>query len=180
MAVLVKGGGCKPEEEKTVTAGTSAIEVSPSTGKVIKKVTVNPTPSQSKTVTPTTGGVTVNPDDGYLISSVEVDGDANLIADNIKNGVSIFGITGTAKGGFPNGTKWTQSNITSGNFYSIFNANGIWVAGSKGLYYSTNGMTWTQSNITSENFYSVYNANGIWVAGGYGNGLYYSVTWGVA
>ena len=42
------------------------------------------------------------------------------------------------KGSFPNGTEWTQSNITSGKFYSIYNANGIWVAGSNknGLYYS--------------------------------------------
>ena len=41
-------------------------------------------------------------------------------------------------GGFYNGTKWTQSNITSDSFYSIHNANGVWVAGSyrKGLYYS--------------------------------------------
>ena len=42
------------------------------------------------------------------------------------------------KGSFPNGTEWTQSNITSGNIFSIYNANGIWVVGSNknGLYYS--------------------------------------------
>ena len=88
-------------------------------------------------------------------------------------------------GGFPNGTAWTQSNITSGLFGCVHNANGIWVAGgtgnaSTGLYYSTNGKTWTQSNITSGKFTSVYNANGIWVACTDGNGLYYSTdgkTW---
>ena len=91
-------------------------------------------------------------------------------------------VTGTAKGGFPNGTEWTQSNITSGYFNHVHNANGIWVSCSNanyGLYYSTDGKTWTQNNITSGNFYSVYNANGIWVACS-SDGLYYStdgMTW---
>lgn len=66
--------GGKPEEEKTVTAGTSAVEVTPSTGKTMKKVTVNPTPSQSKEVTPTTSKQTVLPDDGKLLDSVVVNG----------------------------------------------------------------------------------------------------------
>ncbi|MDD7602315.1 MAG: hypothetical protein PUK54_06925 [Firmicutes bacterium] len=66
------GGGGKPEEEKTVTAGTSVIEVIPSSGKTIKKVTVNPTPSQSKTVTPSTSQQTVSPDSGKLLSQVIV------------------------------------------------------------------------------------------------------------
>lgn len=72
MAVLVKGGGGKPEEEKTVTAGTSTKVVTPSEGKTIKKVTVNPTPSQSKTVTPSTSQQTVSPDSGKLLSQVIV------------------------------------------------------------------------------------------------------------
>ena len=48
---------------------------------------------------------------------------------------------GGVKKSFPNGTEWTQSNITSGNFNPIYNANGIWVTGSygAGLYYSTDG-----------------------------------------
>ena len=73
------------------------------------------------------------------------------------------------------GKSWTQSNIDSGSFYSVYNANGIWVAcsGGNGLYYSTDGKVWTQSNITNDAFHTVYNANGIWVAGN-NNGLYYS------
>ena len=96
--------------------------------------------------------------------------------------------SGSGGSGFPNGTEWTQSNITSGSIYSVYNANGIWVAGSrsgfgvtlKGLYYSTDGKTWNQSNITSTHMFCVYNANGIWVAGSNNNGLYYSTdgkTW---
>ena len=72
MSVIVKSGGGKPEEEKTVTAGTSTKVVTPSNGKTIKKVTVNPTPSQSKTVTPNETAQTVSPDSGKLLSSVSV------------------------------------------------------------------------------------------------------------
>lgn len=66
----IKGG--KPEEEKTVTAGTAAVVVNPSSGKTMKKVTVNPTPSQTKTVTAGTGNVNVSPDSGKLLSKVTV------------------------------------------------------------------------------------------------------------
>lgn len=72
MSVIVKSGGGKPEEEKTVTAGTSVIEVNPSSGKVMKKVTVNPTPTESKSVTPTTSELTVTPSVGKHLSQVIV------------------------------------------------------------------------------------------------------------
>ena len=70
MGLTVYGGGGKPEEEKTVTAGTSVIEVLPSSGKYIKKVTVNPTPSQNKTVRDTNKILTVSPDSGKLLKKV--------------------------------------------------------------------------------------------------------------
>lgn len=62
----------KPEEERTVTAGTSAVTVEPTKGKTMKKVTVDPTPSQTKTVTAGTGNVDVSPDSGKLLSGVTV------------------------------------------------------------------------------------------------------------
>lgn len=51
---------------------------------------------QAKTVTPSATQQVIVPDSGYDgLSQVTVSGDSNLIADNIKSGVNIFGITGT-------------------------------------------------------------------------------------
>lgn len=73
---------------------------------------------ESKSVAITeNGSTTVTPDDGY-----ESIGQVNVEV-NVSSG-------------FPNGTEWTQSNITSMGFSSVYNANGIWVAAGGSLYYS--------------------------------------------
>ena len=72
MAIGRTNAGGKPEEEKTVTAGTSAVTVDPTKGKTMKRVTVIPTPTQCKSVTPSTSQQTVTPDTGKHLSSVVV------------------------------------------------------------------------------------------------------------
>lgn len=113
-------GGGKPEEEKTVTAGTSAIVVNPSSGKVMKKVTVNPTPTESKSVTPTTSELTVTPSEGKHLSQVvvgavedvtpEVTAQTPVITQIAEN----FGVTITTPSG-------TNKQILQGNNTNLLN-----------------------------------------------------------
>ena len=61
----------------------------------------------AKTVTPTTTEQTAVASGSFTTGAVKVAGDANLVAENIKQGVSIFGVTGTLAGG------GGSSNVTS-------------------------------------------------------------------
>lgn len=61
--------------------------------------TINELKGQTKTVTPTTATQTVTPDTNYNgLTAVTVNGDANLVAENIKAGVTIFDIEGIHEG----------------------------------------------------------------------------------
>lgn len=57
--------------------------------------TISAVPVEEKTVTPSSSEQIISPSIGKFISKVTIAGDANLIAENIKEGVTIFGITGT-------------------------------------------------------------------------------------
>jgi hypothetical protein len=55
--------------------------------------------TQDKSVTPTAAGQKVGSDVGYVgLHEVTVEGDADLKAENVAKGVSIFGVTGTYEG----------------------------------------------------------------------------------
>lgn len=63
-----------------------------------KQATKQLTTQAAKTVTPTTSNQTAVASGRYTTGAITVKGDANLKADNIKSGVSIFGVAGTYEG----------------------------------------------------------------------------------
>ena len=71
-------------------AGVTAFNV---TGTVVELA------GETKTITPTAATQVITPSQGKNgITEVTVNGDANLLAENIKSGVTIFGVTGTYDG----------------------------------------------------------------------------------
>ena len=82
------------------TAGKITASVSQSAGYVAdgtKSATQQLTTQAAKTVTPGAADQTAVASGCYTTGAVTVKGDANLVADNIKSGVSIFGVTGNLK-----------------------------------------------------------------------------------
>ena len=76
------------QSEGYVTAGT-------------KSATQQLTKQLGKTVTPGTSDVVAVESGKYTTGTVYVKGDSNLVADNIKSGTSIFGVTGRYKDSTP-------------------------------------------------------------------------------
>ncbi len=89
-SITVSSGGLitasATQEAGVVSAGT-------------KSVTEQLTTQAAKTVTPTTSNQTAVESGRYTTGAVTVKGEANLKAENIAEGVSIFGVLGTFAGG---------------------------------------------------------------------------------
>lgn len=78
-----------------------------------KSATVQLTTKAATTITPGTSSKTVVAKNVYTTGAITVAGDSNLKAANIKSGVSIFGVSGTAGGGeIKKGTIRNFSSIT--------------------------------------------------------------------
>ena len=88
-AITVDGSGLitatAEQSEGYVTAGAKS---------ATKQLTVQ----EAKTVTPGTAEQTAVAAGAYTTGAVKVAGDANLLAGNIKSGVTIFGVTGSYEG----------------------------------------------------------------------------------
>lgn len=105
-----RGGGSAPTlQSKTVTPSESAQTVKPDTGyDGLSQVTVDAisktfvgsgvTKKAAATYTPSTSDQTIAAST-YLSGAQTIKGDSNLVAGNIKSGVSIFGVSGTYTGG---------------------------------------------------------------------------------
>lgn len=105
---------------------------------------------QEKTVTPTTAQQNVTPDSGYDgLSKVTVNGDANLVADNIKSGVSIFGVAGSYEGSGGGGASVETFDLTvvnntsySGDLYATHFNNQL------GCFQSYGSTIWDEETAT--------------------------------
>lgn len=138
--------------------------------KVTGTATSRVTPTlQSKSVTPSESVQTVTPDDGYDgLSSVTVEGNANLVAGNIKSGVSIFGVIGTYEGSGGSGGGIQAQHITSENETITISGTGtvkVWGYGHK-----SGGYMGTTYSFVGDGYYS----------GGYGTPSKTSVTFSIS
>lgn len=117
---------------------------------------------QTKSITPTATEQVITPDSGYDgLSQVTVSGDSNLIADNIKSGVSIFGITGTLAAAASD-NNCEAYEISATNPTVSFKTSGTIKV--YGYGYTTSSSSWGGSSTTVHAFC--------------GDGYYKSASWG--
>ena len=101
-----------------------------------KSSTKQLTTQGAKTVTPGTAAQTAVASGRYTTGAVTVKGDANLKAENIAEGVSIFGVAGPHSGGTQLESVSVSVNATYGLYYSLY-------------YYSiVDGYTTTSGDVT--------------------------------
>lgn len=96
-----------------------------------KSSTKQLTTQAAKTVTPGTTNQTAVASGRYTTGAVTVKGDANLVPENIAEGVSIFGVTGTHSGG---GQLYSVTDGEHNTFYPKQAAAGEFVTTVSGTY----------------------------------------------
>lgn len=96
---------------KTITPSTTS-QIAVSSGYYTGgNITVAAVPTQTKSITPTSTTQNITPDSGKFLSKVTITGDSNLVASNIKSGVSIFGVNGTLEegSGSVEASEWSEN-----------------------------------------------------------------------
>ena len=123
VTILGVTGTC---ETGTTASGTDTSDATATTSDIRKgktayvngsKITGNMTEQSAQTITPSTTNKTISSGQ-YLTGTQTIKGDANLVAGNIKSGISIFGVTGTYIGSSSGGSttgSGLPSTITAGD-----------------------------------------------------------------
>lgn len=124
LSIQVFGAGGAPQlQSKTVTPSTSQQTVGPDNGydglSGVQVNAISPTKG-AETFTPKTYNQTIS-SGRWLTGTQTIKGDANLIASNIKSGVSIFGVSGTLEEGLYQTTTSTITNNSKNRTLTIQN-----------------------------------------------------------
>lgn len=156
-----------------ITASATQTEGYVSAG--TESITEQLTTQAGKTVTPTTSNQTAVASGRYTTGAITVKGDSNLVAGNIKKGVSIFGVTGTHEGGASiatcNVTLTFGASVGYVRVVATTFANGAFGTSSQ---YKSSG-TFTLENVVCGSVISLGGYNNFDVSKGYsGNSGYFS------
>jgi len=101
---IQQGGGGGTYQAKTATPSTSQQVITADAGyDAMSQVTISAIQTETKTATPSTSQQTINATTGRYMTSVTVGAvtssiDSNIVAGNIKDGVTILGVEGTYTG----------------------------------------------------------------------------------
>ena len=99
---------------------------------------------EQKTVTPSASQQNITPSSGKVLSKVTVNTDTNLKAENIKNGVTIFGVTGTYSSG---GNSSNITDLTNTTWLFQYHLDEYWRYGAGfpwNLNFTSNNTNYTQ------------------------------------
>lgn len=110
-----------------------------------KSATKQLTTQAAKTYTPGTADQTIDPGT-YLIGYQTIKGDSNLVPENIRKDVSIFGVTGTMEAG----SKTVSVTVENTSVYG-FDADGNPITATNGTYDFLGGIIYLRSINTSIN-----------------------------